>query len=266
MMLSKFVDRKQPGQVFANRQRRLFATPRWLVLALLVLSLLISGCVRSDLEINFAGQSGGEIRQHLQLTEALAASQKSQGWLEQIQRQVKQVGGRTQRINAQELEVTVPFANGMDLAAKLNRFFQPLASEPRPAQSLPLPAIAAHLEVAEQNLLLLFRDRLSYDIDLRSLGVQSATGDVLLSPSSLLEAQFSLKTPWGARSLSGPAAPTTLVNPGVQRQGQTLTWRLQPGYINHLEAAFWYPSPIGLGAIAIILLVGAGWYLKYGQA
>lgn len=219
-----------------------------------------------DLEINFAGQGGGEVRQHLQLTGSLAASQKSQSWLEQIQRQVKQVGGRTQKINPQEVEVILPFANGMDLAKKLNRFFQPLAEGADQAQSIPLPAIASHLEVAEQNFLLLFRDRLSYDLDLRSLGVQSATGDVLLSPSSLLEMRFNLKTPWGARSLSSPAAPTTLINPGVQRQGRTLTWQLQPGYINHLEAAFWYPSPLGFGTIAIILLVGVGWYFKYGQA
>ncbi|MBW4550045.1 MAG: DUF3153 domain-containing protein [Aphanocapsa sp. GSE-SYN-MK-11-07L] len=266
MMLSKSVDRKQLGQTFASRQLLVPPLRRWFVLGLLAISLLISGCVRSDLEINFAGQGGGEVRQHLQLAGSLAASQKSQGWLEQIQRQVKQVGGRTQKINPQELEVILPFANGMDLATKLNRFFQPLAEGANQAQSLPLPAIASHLEVAEQNFLLLFRDRLSYDLDLRSLGVHSATGDVLLSPSSLLEMSFNLKTPWGARSLSIPDAPTTLINPGVQRQGRTLTWQLQPGYINHLEAAFWYPSPLGFGAIAIILLVGVGWYFKYGQA
>ncbi len=266
MMLSKSADRKQPGQFSAKQQPQLLAAPlkHWLVLGLLALSLLISGCVRSDLEINFAGQNGGEVRQHLELTGSLATNRKSQDWFEQIQRQVKQVGGRTEKINSQALDVILPFENGTDLAAKLNRFFQPLSSNQ--PQGLPLPAVVSHLEMAEQNFLLLLRDRFSYNLDLRSLGVQSATGDVLLSPSSLLEMQFSLKTPWGSRSISGATAAATLINPGVQRQGRTLSWRLQPGYINHLEAVFWYPSPLGLGAIAIGLLVGVGWYFKYGRA
>jgi Protein of unknown function (DUF3153) len=266
MMLSKSADRKQPGQFSAKPPRQLLAgsLKLWLVVGLLLLSLLISGCVRSDLEINFAGQGGGEVRQHLQLTGSLAASRKSQDWFEQIQRQVEQVGGRTEKINAQALDIILPFENGTDLANKLNRFFEPLSAGK--AQALPLPTVVSHLEMAEQNFLLLLRDRFSYDLDLRSLGVQSATGDVLLSPSSLLEMQFSLKTPWGARSVSRAAAPTTLINPGVQRQGRMVSWRLQPGYINHLEAVFWYPSPVGLGAIAIVLLVGVGWYFKYGKA
>jgi Protein of unknown function (DUF3153) len=266
MMLSKSADRKQPGQFSAKQQGQLLAGSfkPLLVLGLLFLSLLISGCVRTDLEINFAGQSGGELRQHLQLTGSLAASRKSQDWFEQIQRQVKQVGGRTEKTDAQALDVILPFENGKDLATKLNRFFEPLSTGK--AEALPLPAVVSHLEMAEQNFLLLLRDRFSYDLDLRSLGVQSATGDVLLSPSSLLEMQVSLKTPWGSRSVSRTAAATTLINPSVLRQGRALTWQLQPGYINHLEAVFLYPSPVGLGAIAIVLLVGVGWYFKYGKA
>jgi hypothetical protein len=46
-------------------------------------------------------------------------------------------------------------------------------------------------------------------------------------------------------------------------EGNQLTWKLQPGKQNHLEAIFWIPSPIGIGAVAIAILVGIGFWLKY---
>jgi hypothetical protein len=124
-----------------------------------------------------------------------------------------------------------------------------------------LPTVPATLTVTQQNFLLLLRNHFTYDVDLRSLGIQSSSGDVLLSPSSLVDLQLSLKTPWGARPIKRPITDTTQINPAVIREGKTLLWKLQPGYLNHLEAAFIYPSPVGWGAIAVILFVSVGlWY------
>lgn len=234
------------------------------------MSLLISGCVHSDLSIDFAGQRGGEVRQQIQLTSSLTAfnSRQTQEWFGKIQHRVKQVGGKSQAIDPQTLDITIPFDNGTDLAKKLNQFFLPLADQEPPKaklEGLALPKIVTHLDLKEQNFLLFIRDRFTFDLDLRSLGVQSLQGDVLLSPTSLLDFNFSLKTPWGARSVNQIKPGDAIVNnPGLSRQGQLLTWKLQPGYVNHLDAAFWYPSPVGWGTIVIVLFIAVGWYFKYG--
>ncbi|MEO1187340.1 MAG: DUF3153 domain-containing protein, partial [Cyanobacteria bacterium J06636_27] len=33
--------------------------------------------------------------------------------------------------------------------------------------------------------------------------------------------------------------------------------------LNHLEAVFWLPSPIGIGTLLIVLFVVLGFYLRY---
>ena len=87
-------------------------------------------------------------------------------------------------------------------------------------------------------------------MDLRPLALNGPDGEPLASPGSLLGLEFQLQTPWGA-SVTAPGLP-------LQRQGNTLTWTLQPGQLNHLEADFWIPSPIGLGALGIGLLLVLG--------
>ena len=42
-------------------------------------------------------------------------------------------------------------------------------------------------------------------------------------------------------------------------------WQLKPGELNHLDAIFWLPNPLGIGAILIILISCGGYYLKYRQ-
>jgi len=75
-----------------------------------------------------------------------------------------------------------------------------------------------------------------------------------------LELDFSLNTPWGAQSMETVAGA---IVPESYQEGKQLVWKLKPGEINYLEAVFWIPSPVGIGAVIIALFVAAGISLKY---
>lgn len=222
---------------------------------LLALCLGLSGCIQSDMTIHYRGQSGGEVSQHLQL------ARPNPALLNQLERQVKQLGGKIENHRPTELDLRLPFDTSQDLAQKLNRLFEPLGTLP----GAPLNLDSTHVTIEDQNLLLFLRQHFIYDIDLRPLGVQSSQGEVLVNPEALVQFRLSLETPWGGRFIQKAALATgdTVVNPGASKTAtHRLLWTLQPGYTNHLEAAFIYPSPVGWGALAIGLLVWAGWRLK----
>ncbi|MGC1309029.1 MAG: DUF3153 domain-containing protein [Phormidesmis sp.] len=70
---------------------------------------------------------------------------------------------------------------------------------------------------------------------------------------------FHLTTPWGLidpKPLNNPTEP-----PNVQ--AHTATWHLAANEPHHIEATFWVPSLIGIGAGAIALLCTLGYTLKY---
>jgi hypothetical protein len=225
--------------------------------------LFLSGCVKYDVGINYDSQTRGEIVQQIRVSDRLTTFSGSvvQDWLKSIEQRSRQLGGRVRRIGNQELAVTIPFNNGKELEAKFNEFFQATA-QPKPqtdtATSIDLPEIESHLRIQESNFLLLQRNRLVYDLDLRPLGVLSSDGNLLVSPGSLLELEFRLNTPWGART---PNA-ANLLQPEFKQRGHQLIWTLQAGQDNHLEAIFWVPSPLGIGTLFIIVLVAAGMFLK----
>lgn len=226
----------------------------------LLLASLLSGCVDADLGISFKGQTGGEIVQRIHLANQLTtfSGSTTQEWFDRLKHRARQLQGSAKQASKQDIEVTIPFDNGTDLAAKLNQLLSQFKATSSSSASIESPLIQSHLRVTQQNFLLLLRARLIYDLDLRSLGVQSSEGNLLLSPERLLNLKFSLHTPWGARSVNPPTADAVSTSP---RQG--LVWHLQPGEINHLEAVFWFPSPLGIGALAIALGVAGGMYLKY---
>lgn len=239
---------------------------RWRVLcAFLLSSLLLSGCVRYDVGVNIEGAHRGAIAQHIKLEERLtnfSGSEVSE-WLNSIERRARELGGQTQRISDRELAVTIPFNNNAELESKFNQFFNPVdkkESRDRAVETVDLPNFDSKLHLEQNNFILWQRNRLSYDLDLRSLGVLSANGNVVISPSSLLDLQFGLETPWGARSVK---KTENGIAPEVDSNGHQLVWKLQPGQLNHIEAAFWLPSPLGIGTLAILLLVLGGFYLKY---
>jgi hypothetical protein len=232
---------------------------------ILLTSLLLTGCVKYDVGVNFQGQHHGAIVQHIKLGEQLTSFSNSQAaeWLKSIERRAKQLQGKVKRISDQELVVTIPFSSGAELESKFNQFFNPNAKKKAASPATDtanLPNFSSKLQLTQGNLIFWQRNRLSYDLDLRSLGVISAKGTVIVSPDSLLDLQFSLETPWGARSIE---KAENVVRPDVYDDGHRLVWTLKPGQLNHIEAVFWLPSPLGVGTLVIVLLVLGGFYVKY---
>ena len=121
--------------------------------------------------------------------------------------------------------------------------------------------LKADLAIAQSNWLFFERDRLDLTADLRALGVLSNQGNVIVSPGSLVDLQFVLTTPWGAKSV----IVENELTPPLITQGNQLIWRLKPGQINTIEAVFWVPSYLGLGILAVIGLTLGGYYLKYKE-
>jgi hypothetical protein len=132
------------------------------------------------------------------------------------------------------------------------------------------------LDLTQNNALFVLRNRLSLDLDLRSLGALVNQGNFVVSPESVLDLSFTLNTPWGAKPVAPKLEnlaenegdetviePADEIAPEVATAGQQLVWKLQPGEVNHLEVVFWVPSPIGIGSLVIIALVVLGNYLKH---
>lgn len=227
---------------------------------------LVTGCVQYDVGVNFESQTRGEIVQHIKLGERLTSfsSETVAEWLKSVERRVRLLDGKTKRLSQTEVLVRIPFNNGAQLQDKFNQFYNPIAQTAKSRVASPLetdlPKFESHLNVKQNNLLLVLRNRLSLELDLRSLSLLSSNGSLLLSPGGLLELDFSLNTPWGAKSIETVAGALV---PESYQQGKQLVWKLKPGEINYLEALFWIPSTVGIGALIIALFVGAGIALKY---
>ncbi len=225
----------------------------------------LTGCVQYDVGISFDNQVHGQIIQHIKLGKQLQSfnPEQSEEWLHSIESRSQQVHGRVKRLSEEEIEVIIPFYNGVDLETKFNQFFNPVepkkSGDPDPTAA-DLPEIKSQLKIKQNNFLLVLRNRLNYDLDLRSLSVLAANGNVLISPGSVLDLEFRLNTPWGARSI--PTAPDAIA-PESHNEAKQLIWNLKPGQLNQIEAIFWIPSPIGIGAVVIILFMGFGAFLKY---
>jgi hypothetical protein len=242
-----------------------------------ILALSLCGCVNYDVGFNVRGQSGGEFTQVIRLgTGADAKSGDSLGaWIASLEQRTKALDGKVRRRSDQSLELTIPFRNSKDLDRKFNQFFDPEAAPAKSAkpgkltqlaQSVrakpSLPTISAHLDLTEQNYLLFLHDRFQLDLDLRPLSLISATDQTssqtidttLINPGSLLDLTLNLTTPWGSKAAANSLRATV--------NGPQLQWQLQPGKLNHLDASYWMPSPIGWGALVVIGLVALTSWLR----
>jgi Protein of unknown function (DUF3153) len=247
-----------------NRINRAFPMRNLILWLVLLTSLLLTGCVKYDVGLNFDNSNSGELVQHIKLGERLTSfsGDSVYEWLNSIERRARQLEGKAQRISQEEIIVTIPFSSGTELQEKFNEFFNShtnQASESVQSKSdSELPKIESNVLLEQNNFLLLVRNRLIYDLDLRSLALIASKGNVLANAGSILDLEFSLKTPWGAKNIQ---LTETAIEP--EKNGNQLVWRLQPGQLNHIEAVFWLPSPLGIGALLITLFVWGGLYLRY---
>lgn len=236
---------------------------RFLLPMVLGIATLLTGCVDYDVGVNFATPYSGEITQHVQVSNQLStlAPEDTKEWLNSLEKRSRKLNGKVEKLNDQELLLTIPFGNGAELAQKFNQLFQTsvIPNATIPLEKRELIKLNSQVKIAQSNLVFVERNYLDLAIDLRALKMLTAQEKIIINPDSLANLEFQLTTPWIARSISdGDNLPP--LNNSLKKD---LTWQLNPGEINHIQAVFWLPSPIGIGAAAIILLMILGYLLKY---
>ena len=235
---------------------------RFLIPIALCLATLLTGCVDYDVGINFATPYSGEITQHLKVSDKLGnlAPADTKRWLNSIEKRSRKLGGKIEKLDSQELLLTIPFGNGAELARKFNRLFQTniIPNATIPKDTVDLVRLNSHISIRQNNLVFFERNRLNLTIDLRSLGVLSQQDKIIISPDSLANLKFQLTTSGIARNVS----KSNNLQP-LKTTKEGLVWQLQPGEVNQIDVVFWLPSPIGISAAAIAVSIVLGYLLKY---
>ena len=227
------------------------------------LALCLTGCVDYQVGVNFTTPYSGEITQHVRVDDKLTslAASDTRKWLNSLEKRSRQLNGKVEKLNSQELLLTIPFGNGAELAQKFNKIFQTVITPDAtiPQDQVELIELNSQVNLQQNNLVFVERNTINLAIDLRALGILSKQANIVIEPSSLADLQFKLDTPWIAYSVDN----SDNLQPVKDSLAKGLIWQLQPGEVNHIKAVFWLPSPLGLGAAAITLLMIAGFMLKY---
>ena len=212
--------------------------------------VLLSGCLHYDLEVQFDSQTHGQFVQQLRWRAGtIAPNVMQEPWFQILADRTEAVGGKLKLLDNDALEIRVPFNNGKDLESRFNLFFNP--SEEQAPFTLPSgEPIQAELSLRQKNRFVAISNHILLHIDLTAVPNFTDVRSPLLQTAKLLEGRIVLTAPWGVESSM----------PEISDEG---TWLLTAGAINQLEADFWIPSPIGIGALAIALLIGLGYSLKY---
>ena len=199
------------------------------------LAIALTGCVRYETTIDFVSFNSGAWVQHItidrqfqQLNRAAVAA-----WMQSIEQRTRQIQGRVQTKSERELTAIVPFRTAPQLVAKFAQFF---------AGDREL--LSGQLAIDTNNLLVVSRHHLTYDLDLSFLADRTyPLGDLADQPAVDLQL-----------ALNVPAVPLDL--------NRSQRWQLQPGRVNHLSAVFWLPNPLGIGSLVIMLVVALGYFIK----
>ncbi|MEM9806933.1 MAG: DUF3153 domain-containing protein [Cyanobacteria bacterium P01_D01_bin.56] len=211
------------------------------LVAIAALSLGLGGCVDYQLGIQFDSQTHGRLVQTLHLDDQFVAlnSDVRQQWLAVFNQEAKTFSGRVTSLDDGTLQVAIDFNNGADLVRKFNQLF---AEDGLMTQVPGAPPLLAHLDLSQQNWGVVLQNHLHVDIDLQQLTADSAIGDGgALDRWRTLDLSFQLDT-----------------------IADSSHWQLRPGQVNILDATFWIPSPIGIGALVIGLLCAGGYGVRYG--
>ena len=231
---------------------------RQLAILFCTIAIGLSGCVKYDTGVNFSSLNYGEIVERIQLGEQLNSfnQQAVQTWIASIEQRTKQAEGKIERINDREFKIIIPFNSAQELVAKIDRYFNPTSTDREDRATF-----NAHMQINQSNFLIVVRNQLIYDIDLRSLSLKSSDPQATVAAQNFVDLDFRLQSPWGVQNSD---APGNIVGVKVADRNQ-VHWQLKPGEINHIDAIFWLPNPLGIGAILISLISGGGYYLKYRQ-
>ncbi|MEA5463176.1 DUF3153 domain-containing protein [Leptothoe sp. PORK10 BA2] len=211
------------------------------LLMVLALALGLSGCVDYELGIQFDSQTHGVLVQTLHLDEGFVAlnSEARQQWLQVFIQEAKTFSGKVTSLEDGTLQLRIDFNNGTDLVKKFNQLF---AQDGLMTQVPGAPPLLAHMDLTQKNWGVALANQLQADIDLSALGADSAIGD-----GGALDR-------WRGLDLSFR----------IDSFGDSHHWPLTPGQMNRIATTFWVPSPIGIGAVVITLLCGAGYGVRHG--
>lgn len=203
-----------------------FAALVAVLLALLLLASLLGGCMEVRTDLQFRGPGRLQIQHHLS-----GASAAALPWQRRFEQELRRQGFQSHHRGETTLlsSAVVPLAQARSaLVASLE------AASEAAGQDLPPP----RLDWQERNGLVGVQQHLRLEIDLRELpslpGLQLALG---LEP-----------LPRRAVRLAAPEAVA------VEAPDQ-LRWPLRGGSLNQLEIRCWRWSPLGLGAVALALLL-----------
>ena len=219
-------ERPPPPPVGPTRSPRGFAVVVVGLLVVWLLSNLLSGCMRVETELAFAGPGRVRLRHRLEATAGapLPFQQRLAAALRTAD------PSYAERTNGASTLLTSPVLTLSQAETAL------VGTLRLAADQAGLPLSAPTLELRETNWLLGVRQHLLIRLDLRSL-------------SSLPGLQLNLRlTPLGEGAIQ--SAVPLAVRPVVG--GKALIWPLRPGEINALEIRGWRWNPLGLGGLAIL--------------
>lgn len=240
----------------------------WGLGLLISLAWLLGGCFQADLTLRFDHHHHGQWSQTFSLGERnlALASDALDPELRQVRLALEHLGGHLQQTPS-TLDLTLPFSTPADLVDRVAAVFAPPGIAPtgesdrggsgrETAAALTLPGVGTvpfTLRIEEQNWGIMSRVQLQYELDLRGVARTLITegGDLGDGVS------FRLQVPWGLPSLEPGSLPAVSLQPHEAR------WNLPLGQLCPIAVVFWLPNGVGLGGLALAMMVLLGYVLRY---